>query len=167
MRHTTIFALILLISLLFINCAEMEESEVLAPITEKYVEVWNTGNFDGIERILDPNFERRATPDFEPTIGIEEFEKVVISVRAQYPDFHLVVDESFFEEGKGAARWTITATNTGPGDFPPTGKKATVTGLNILHFKDGKIQAEWVATNNLSWMNQLGFQVMPPVEEEQ
>ena len=148
MKHTTILALMLLISLSIFSCAEMEESKTLCPVVQKYVEVWNTGNFEGIENILDPKFERRATPDFEPQIGIEEFKKFVTSVRTQYPDFHLVVDEFFYDDDNFASRWTITATNTGPGDFPPTGNKVTVTGINILHFKDGKkpnIAPEFIA----------------------
>ncbi|NOX87146.1 MAG: ester cyclase, partial [Chlorobi bacterium] len=61
-----------------------------------------------------------------------------------------------------AARWTITATNTGSGSHPPTGKRIEVPGISIIHFADGKIKDEWIASNNFYWLKQLGFTLVPP-----
>lgn len=82
----------------------------------KYVEFWNTGQFDGIQNILSEDFEIRATPLFEPEKGIDSFKESILNVRESYPDFHITVDEIIFSSNAAAARWTIQASST-------TGKK--------------------------------------------
>ncbi len=123
-------------------------------LIEKYVGYWNTGDFQGIEEVLHPDFEIRMTPDFKPEKGIETFKKNVVKWRTTYPDFHIDVNEWIFANDKFAGLWTITATHTG--------KHINVTGMSIIHFQEGKIKDEWIASNNLLWMTQLGYKIIPP-----
>jgi predicted ester cyclase len=44
------------------------------------------------------------------------------------------------------------------------GKEIRIWGVNIIHFKDGKIVEEWDGFDNLSFIEQLGFTVTPPSE---
>ena len=37
-----------------------------------------------------------------------------------------------------------------------------IMGMSILHFVDGKIKDEWISNNDLQWLKQLGYIVMPP-----
>ena len=69
---------------------------------------------------------------------------------------------SIHSRNKAAAKWTIEATNTGQGWHPPTGKHVEVIGISILHFADGKIKDEWIASNNLYWLQQLGYKLESP-----
>ncbi|MEK6756482.1 MAG: ester cyclase [Bacteroidota bacterium] len=82
--------------------------------------------------------------------------------RTAYPDFTITLDEVIYAKDKVAVRWTIHATNTGPGSHPPTGKAVSVPGMSILHVASGKIVDEWIASNDLYWMQQLGFEIVPP-----
>ena len=59
-------------------------------------------------------------------------------------------------------RWTFTGNHTGPGSFPPTGKKVQVTGISISRIVNGKVAEEWVETDNLSAVQQLGFTLTSP-----
>jgi predicted ester cyclase len=104
----------------------------------------------------------RMTPEFKPEKGIDIFKENIIKLRSAYPDFHIEIKELIYNSDKLAGLWTITATNTGVGTHPPTGKHIEVKGMSILHFEDGKIRDEWIANNNLFWMTQLGFKIMPP-----
>ncbi len=165
MRFFTKFtSLLLLVSILMImnNCQRQDPSAEFKPLIDKYVGYWNTGNFEGIEDVLDPDFELRMTPKFEPELGIDTFKTSILKLREAYPDFKIVINEIIYDVDKAAALWTITATNTGPGRHPPTGKKIVVTGISIVHFKDGKIKDEWIAGNNGYWLTQLGFKLVPP-----
>lgn len=155
---------LLIAILIFAGCERKNPAVELVPAIAKYVDFWNTGNFDGIEEILHPDFELRMTPTFEPEKGIEAFKESITNIRTAYPDFHLTVDELIFAEDAVAARWTITAANTGPGKSPPTGKKVEVSGISIIHFSEGKIADEWIAANNLHWLQQLGYTLTPPPE---
>jgi len=159
----TLFLFILLLS--FISCQREDPSTKLKPLVDKYVEIWNTGNTEGIEEIIHPDFELRMTPKFEPEKGIEKFKESVKKWRTIYPDFHITIHEVVYDVDKAAARWTITATHTGEGWGPPTGKQVEVMGISIIHFKDGKVKDEWIAGNNLYWMQQLGYKLVPPSEE--
>ncbi|MGB2957591.1 MAG: ester cyclase [Bacteroidota bacterium] len=144
------------------GCRRPDPAVELSPIVDRYVEIWNTGNLEGIEEILHPEFELRMTPKFEPEIGIEAFKESIARWRTAYPDFHIDLDEIFFAGDVGAVRWTITATNSGPGWFPPTGKTVKVPGMSIFHFKQGKLKDEWIGGNNGYWLRQLGFELVPP-----
>ncbi len=124
---------------------------------DKYVGYWNSGKFDGIENILCNDFELLESPLFEPQKGIESFKQSITEMRTSYPDFHLVIDEMVYEKNKIALIWTISATNTGYGKRPPTGKTIRGQGISVIHIKDG-----WLASNNLLWMTQLGFTFVPP-----
>ena len=58
--------------------------------------------------------------------------------------------------GGGVIRWTVTGTNTGPGDEPPTGKAVTISGMTTFTMVDGKIAEEYVQFDVLGWQLQLG-----------
>jgi len=145
-----------LAALFLSGCANLDPSEKLRPLLDKYVGYWNTGDFQGIEEVLHPNFEIRMTPEFEPERGIETFKETIIKLRTAYPDFTIEVNEWVFSTEKVAGLWTITATNN------ETGKHINVMGMSIIHFEEGKIRDEWIASNNLLWMTQLGYKLIPP-----
>lgn len=153
----TIFSILILI-----GCMKSNSSERLSPLLERYVEYWNTGEFMGIEETLHPDFELRMTPDSEPEKGILAFIETVNIWRTAYPDFHIDINECIFDSNKIAALWTITATNTGPGSHLPTGKHIKVKGMSIIHFEKGKIRDEWISGNDLLWITQLGYNLIPP-----
>jgi predicted ester cyclase len=132
---------------------------------DKYIEYWNTGQFDGIENVLCEDYELLGSPNYEPQKGIESFKKAIKDMLIAYPDFHLMIDETVYEKGKIALIWSISATNTGQGRIPPTGKMIKGQGISVIHLKDGKIKDEWLANNNLLWLKQLGYTIVPPKSE--
>ena len=157
-----ILIVISLVLFIVIGCQQKDASVKLKPMIDKYIEIWNTGNLDALDAIIDPKFEFRMTPKFKATIGIDSLKQVANYYRTAYPDFHIKIDEEFYSEDKAAIIWTITGTNTGPGIFPATGKKINVQGMSIFHFVNNKIFDEWIAGNNLLWFKQLGFTLTPP-----
>ena len=154
-----------LASILIFGCAKQSNIDYQTQLVDKYVEFWNTGNFDGIEDMLHPEFELRSTPNYEVENGIDIFKESITKLRTAYPDFHIQLDEEIYSKNKGAVRWTVTATNTGEGSMPVTGKQVKVKGISIFHIKDNKIKDEWIASNDLHWVQQLGFTLAPPSDE--
>lgn len=134
---------------------------------DKYVEYWNTGQFDGIENVLCEDYELLESPSYEAQKGIELFKQRITNMRTAFPDFNLVVDETVYEKDKIAAIWSITATNTGQGKIPPTGKTLKGQGISLIHLKDGKIKDEWIANNDLLWLKQMGYTIVPPETESE
>ena len=59
--HALLIAVLLGTAILS-GCRKPDPAVKLDPIIDKYVEIWNTGNMEGVEEILHPEFELRMTP---------------------------------------------------------------------------------------------------------
>lgn len=159
MKPTTIVLSFLV--LVATGCQQPDPSQKLKPVGNKYAEVWNTGKVTELDAIIDPHFVRHANlqPDLE---GVDGLKKIISGFRGAYPDFKLVLNEEIYSENKSVSRWTVTGTNTGPGEMPPTGKPIKIWGTSTLHYANGMISDEWVSFDNQSLMEQLGFTMTPP-----
>ena len=148
------------------GCQQQKDySKELKPLTDKYNLAWQTGNVDGLDEIFDPNFVRHADP-FSSANGLVELKRVIKAFKATYPDLKLVFADEFYAENQYAGHWSFTGTNTGPGEIPPTGKSVSQWGINIIHFKDGKIVEEWDGFDNVPLLEQLGYTMVPPATEK-
>jgi predicted ester cyclase len=156
----------LIITLVFIiGCQQQKDHTTeLKPLVDKYVEVWNTGNVDELDDVMNINFVRHA--ESTSAEGLDNLKKLITGSRTSFPDLHLVLIDEIFSDNRFAARFSFTATNTGPGQFPPTGKSVEVWGVVIAHFENGKLSEEWVGYDNQSFMEQLGFTMIPPAEQK-
>jgi predicted ester cyclase len=62
-----------------------------------------------------------------------------------------------------AVRWTATGTHTGEMfGMPATGKRATVTGMDLFRVQEGKLAGFWLSWDQLGMMQQLGVIPGPP-----
>lgn len=140
---------------ILLGCQASDASKDMKPLTEKYMEVWNTGNLQGLDAIMDPNFHYHdnLSPDVS---GLDGLKGIITAFRTAFPDVRLVSDDELYSGDKCAVRWSWTGTNTGAGEMPPTGKSVRMSGISILHFANGKITDEWLAYDNQALMRQLG-----------
>jgi len=140
-----------------------DPSKEMKPIIDKYVDVWNTGDLEELDSIIDSAFVRTANT--QPVVnGLDGIKKVITGLRTAYPDLKITVDNLIYSEDGWAGRWVLTGRNTGPGENPPTGKTVSIWGESIAHVAYGKMTRERVAFDNESLMEQLGFTMMPPSE---
>jgi predicted ester cyclase len=161
---TTFFHAAMVIAFIFFaGCQQKDYSKEYKPLVDKYVEVWNTGNVNELDAVMDEKFVRHA--ESTSADGLENIKKLITGSRTSFPDLHLVLTDEIFSENRFAAHFSFTATNTGPGQFPPTGKSVEVWGVVIGHFENGKLSEEWVGYDNQSFMEQLGFTMIPPSGE--
>jgi predicted ester cyclase len=144
------------------GCDKKDPSSDLKKKIDTYVGYWNTANFQGIEDFLCADFELIESPEFEAKKGIDKLKQTILDIHAAYPDFHITINELICDKNKMAGIWTITATNTGQGTRPPTGKHLNVKGISVFHFRDGKLKDEWVSENEYYWLKQLGYTLVPP-----
>lgn len=149
-------------ALLLAGCGSKGIPADLQKKFDQYIGYWNTGQFDNIDQVLARDFELIESPGYEPHQGIDYFRKLISNTRITYPDFKLVVNETIFEKDKIALIWTVTGTNKGPGEIPPTGRTINGKGISVIHFRDGRIKDEWLGNNNLLWLIQLGYTIVPP-----
>ena len=131
-----------------------------APV-EAFLDVWHTGNTDAVDTIVDASFERRAPADGALS-GPEELKGLVTRFHTAFPDMRVIADQVYYLEDTAILHWTFTGTNTGPGDWEPTGKAVSVSGMTELRLSGGKVVLEDVYFDALGWMEQLGFSLAPP-----
>jgi steroid delta-isomerase-like uncharacterized protein len=74
-----------------------------------------------------------------------------------FPDLNRPVDDLIAEGDKVVARWRAEGTHTGSFQgVPPTGRRASITGITIFRLRDGKIVEEWGESDMLGLLQQVG-----------
>jgi steroid delta-isomerase-like uncharacterized protein len=129
-------------------------------IVLRHLEVFNEGKLELVDEMISPDWVYRGPAgEFR---GPQGFRRMVTATRSALPDIHYEWDEMIAEGDTVAARFTMTATHTGPFmGIPPTGKKIRLTGAFFYSFKDGKEVEDIPFGDMLSLYQQLG--VAPPV----
>jgi len=75
-----------------------------------------------------------------------------------FPDYHRTIEDIIAEGDKVWVHSTTTMTHTGEfRGIAPTGKKVTITGVNIYRIVDGKIVEGWSVTDSMNLLKQLGL----------
>jgi steroid delta-isomerase-like uncharacterized protein len=133
-------------------------SNAQALVLEYLESVWNQGDAKA--------FEALTTPDFvyylggQPTRGRSEMMQFLEMVRSAFPDWRVEVVECIADNNRVAVRWRGEVTHLGAfHGIPPSGKRISVSGINIYHVVNGKITAEWEQMDSLGMLGQIG---MPP-----
>src|SRR5206468_3224634 len=96
-------------------------------------ELWNADNLASIEAIF--------APDHIIQNYVERMKHNISRWRTALPDFHASIEDIVAEGDKVAVRWTIRGTiELESGEtLPPTGKHVSLAGMDIYHFRGGKI----------------------------
>jgi predicted ester cyclase len=130
-------------------------------LLDLYVERYNAGDLDGVMEL----YAEEATqimPEglFEGRSAIRE--RLARDLVA-CPDIAWTV-LSFVEQGDSFAdEWSFVATHTGPfqlpdgTEFPATGKRVELRGMELVQMRDGKIVVDNLYYDNLAVMAQLGL----------
>jgi steroid delta-isomerase-like uncharacterized protein len=121
-------------------------------------EIWNQGKLGVIEELFaanvtvhDPNVPGGKVQGHD---GLRQY---VTTYRGAFPDLHFTIEDQIAEGDKVVTRFT------GKGTFKnemmgiaPTGKSATVGGVDIDLFKNGKVVESWGSYDMLGMLQQLG-----------
>jgi len=127
-------------------------------IRNYFNEVWNKGNLDLLDELLNPNYLNHSSsiPDSPPGPG--GLKPIVSAMRIAFPDLHYTIQDLIVTDDRVVARVKMTGTHTG--DFfgiPPTNKKISVNQINIEYIENGRISEHWRITDENTMMNQLGL----------
>lgn len=159
--------LIAVVALLVITggCSSPDPAETMKPITDAYVGVWNGGDPAALDPIVDASFVRHLNS--VSASGLDLLKSRIALVREIYPDFNVTLDHSMYTKDGAVGRFTFTGTHSGKGEAALAGKKVKVSGQNMIHVTNGKITAEWVTTEDLTMMTQLGYTLTPPAKPKE
>ncbi len=120
-------------------------------------EVWNKGNVALCDQYL-----TKDTVGHDPLggdmSGIDSFKNHVQALRTGFPDLTVTIDDIGASGDEVFLRWTVRGTHTGSlAGIPATNKQATVVGMTLNRFAEGKLAEQWYEWDTLGWLAQLGL----------
>lgn len=148
-----------------LKAKELEMSERNKTIVRRALdEVYNRGNLDAVQELVTEDFVvHSASQDIHGPDGMRQF---VASLREAFPDLRVMIDDQVAEGDRVVTRWTATGTHTGAfHGIPPTGRRGTMTGIDIDRLVDGKAVECWTNADYLGLLQQLGA-IPAPDEQE-
>ena len=120
-------------------------------------EVFGAGNYDLVDELVAANAVGHDPALPGPVIGPDGLKEAARGYRAAFPDLTLTVEQAIGEGELVAVRWTARGTHNGElFGIAPTGRQATVTGITIDRWADGKIAESWTNWDTLGLLQQLG-----------
>ena len=131
-------------------------AQVNKTVVERYGELWNTGDLSIVDELLTEDFLLR-NPDGGESAGRAAFKAGVAHHHDTMTGFRVSIDDVVAEGDMMAIRFTARGVHTGPFlGSDPSGKPLTWTGMQLLHFRDGRIASIWHQPDDLSLFRQLG-----------
>jgi len=125
-----------------------------------YDEVLNGGNLGLLDQIALHDYDEHSPFPGQPN-GIEGLKARVGAIAASFkPVF--TVHELIGEDDTVIAYWTNTGTHQGEFmGIPPSGRKVTISGIDVHRLRDGKMAEHWHVVEELQMLQQLGVIPMP------
>jgi len=130
----------------------LEENKAVA---RSYFEAYNTGDIDAIMKFIGSDYVLHPGGSGEPMNSDERKKDETVFFKA-FSNIQAVVEDQIAENDKVANRITIYCTHTGEYQgAPATGKRISITYIDIALFKAGKIVEEWVEYDTMNILQQI------------
>jgi steroid delta-isomerase-like uncharacterized protein len=133
-----------------------------ALVRRLFDEVWNTGNVALVDDLLAPDFVDHAAQMGRGDPTRDGFKTQVRLFRTAFPDGRSQIEDLIAEDDRVVARWTDGGTQRGEWmGVPPTGKRVTMSGIDVYRIEQGRIAEFWCSEDELGLLRQLGA-LQPP-----
>jgi steroid delta-isomerase-like uncharacterized protein len=120
-------------------------------------EIFGAGKYDVAGELLSKSFIGHDPALPELVRGPEGLKESARGYRQAFPDLKATVEEIFAQGDLVATRWTCRGTHKAElFGIAPTGKQATVTGITIDKYVDGKLAESWTNWDTLGLLQQIG-----------
>ncbi len=133
-----------------------DEDRNKALLRRFYEELWSQGDLEAIPQLVAEDFVDHHRPPGAPP-GREGLASLVATWRTAFPNMRETCEDLIAEGDKVVGRFTMRGTHGG--EFmgvPPTGKRVTMNGIDIVRVAGGKIAEFWYGEHLLELMQQLG-----------
>jgi steroid delta-isomerase-like uncharacterized protein len=119
--------------------------------------VWNSGELDGLDDLVAPDVVHHDPYDPHGADGLAGMKKTIALNRGAFPDIEITVEDQIAEGDRVATRWSASMTHEGElMGAPPSGRQASITGITIDRFEDGKIVEAWRNMDTLGLLTGIG-----------
>jgi len=128
-----------------------------AVIRQLVEQVWNRRALDAADELFAPEAVVYESGVPLPGVGPAVIKEAMGATWAAYPDIRTTVDDMIAAEDKVVVRWSAVGTHQGVMQgIAPTNRKIAQNGIVIYRLAAGKIVEEWMNTNLLGSLKQLG-----------
>jgi steroid delta-isomerase-like uncharacterized protein len=126
-----------------------------------FEEAFNQGNLAVVDELLSLDHLTHNTFGGAPN-GPQGLKWLIAMFRTAFPDLKCTIEDEIREGDKFSAHWTMRGTHKGSflGN-PPTGRPVTVQGIIFARAENGRMVEDWILTDQLGILQQLGL-VPPP-----
>ena len=134
-------------------------------LVRRFIEVSNAAEWDRLDEIVAPDFQRHSTATAGPPVrSLEAFVSLQESFLSAFPDQQVRLDNMIAEGDFVAIRAAYLGTQSGPmGNLPATGRSVDGPFVAFFRIDSQKIAELWVEWDNVAMLAQLGFPPpMPP-----
>jgi steroid delta-isomerase-like uncharacterized protein len=120
-----------------------------------YAQFWNAGNVDAVEALVaDDYIDHQPVPGLPG--GKEGLARLITLWHTGFPDMSETVEDLIAEDDKVVGRFTFRGTHTGEFmGIAPTGRRVSMTGIDIVRVRDGRIAEFWYAEQLHDLLRQL------------
>ncbi len=133
------------------------EREALIELSERWIRAgWQEGNADALDDFHTVDFVDHSPSGRDSSL--QGFKSGVRELYSAFPDFHAAIEDMVVEEqtGRVAIRWSATGTHRGMFEgMPPTHRRITFTGIEIVVIDQGRIRERWGEWNGLELIRRL------------
>lgn len=136
----------------------MSAEENKAKVLRLLDEVFSKRNTEAFRQVTAPDVVFHMAGYPEPFRGAEAVHQWATRYLLAFDDVQLTVEKAVAEGDTVAVRWRIEETHRGDyADIPATGRRLTFTALDMIRFREGKVQEIWMLFDTVDVMKQLGF----------
>ena len=134
------------------SCAVNHEfSDLMARIDA----LWGGGDLGAADHLYAEDLKVNDQP-----YGPDDVRATILRLRTAFPDMSFKIEQQFVVHDRVVTRLTQSGTHEGPletpiGTIAPTGKRFTITGIEIHRIAGGKVAEAWVEFDMLGLLRQL------------
>jgi steroid delta-isomerase-like uncharacterized protein len=133
------------------------DSTVNKEISQRFTELFSTGDERLVEAVLSPEVVFHGTAGDGELRGVDAMKRFVAAYRSAFPDACSTVEDQVADGDTVVTRWRARGTHLGQlGPIAATGREFVMDGITIERIVDGRIAEVWVARDELGLLNQLG-----------
>jgi steroid delta-isomerase-like uncharacterized protein len=123
------------------------------------IDFWSKGDYSLAHELHAADYVRHDSPF--PINNPDAYVQFIQIYRSAFPDLTFTLEDMLVEGDRVVLRWRATATHTGELlGIPATGKAVNMRGMDLLHFREGKIIESWGVFDSLDVLRQIG--AFPP-----
>ena len=127
----------------------------------RYNEAWNAHDLDAIMAMHAPDMVFHNHTAGERAVG-DEARDHIGSIFRTWPDIEFSTRRLYLRDRLVVQEWTATATHANEmrrGDLvaPPTNRKVTWDGLDVIPFENGLVKRKDVYSDSVSILRQVGL----------